>query len=90
LLDTIWFISDSLAGWNFNPNIPSAYELRKTYFPDYLHICIISPDPVYPGQMDTSIYQCATTVTGDTFGIYWPEPSPGPPFFDELYVKVKD
>jgi hypothetical protein len=90
LLDTIWFISDSLAGWNYNTNTPNVYVIRKTYFSDYFHICIIAPDPNYISEMDTFIYQCAMTTTGDTFGIYWPEPLPGPPFFNEMYVKVKN
>ena len=39
LLDTIWFVSDSIAGWTHSvPTDLHAYSFRKTYLKDFYHL----------------------------------------------------
>jgi hypothetical protein len=73
LLDTIWFISDSIAGWTGrspNPN-SNEYVFTKTFFPDVSHIASLFPNSNDPFKVDTVLLQCNTTFSGDTFSIFW-------------------
>jgi hypothetical protein len=86
LLDTIWFISDSLAGWSFGGR---PYLFRATYFSGIYSIVYLAPNPLDTVKIDTTIQQCGMTTSGDTFTIYWPI-SGLYEVFPEEYVKVKN
>jgi hypothetical protein len=74
LLDTIWFINDTLAGWTgFGGGNPYLY--RTTYFPDPFHIVFLAQDIQNPNKIDTATNQCGMTAIGDTFIIYWFNPA---------------
>ena len=88
LLDTIWFVSDSMAGWtHFVPTDVHAYSFRKTYFKDFYHLVFLAPNIDTPTKFDTAIIQCGMTVSGDTFALYWDY---GYVVFPERYVKLKE
>ncbi|MCW3128215.1 MAG: hypothetical protein JWO03_3873 [Bacteroidetes bacterium] len=88
LLDTIWFISDTLAGWShFVPHDPHAYAFRKTYFQRNNYIVFLAQNPLDTLKTDTVVNQCGMTVTGDTFVIYW-DTGFGD-LFPEHYLKKK-
>lgn len=71
-LDTVWFISDSVAGWTgFSPDGSNNYEYRKTYFRDYFHLIFLAQNPIDTNKIDTATYQCGITPIGDTMTIYW-------------------
>jgi hypothetical protein len=84
LLDTICFISDSIAGWTGFGGQP--YSYFKTYFKDPFHIVHLVPDPNIVGKIDTGINECGMTLTGDTFTIFWDD---GYGTFPESYLKKK-
>jgi hypothetical protein len=83
LLDTIWFTSDSLAGWSAFGGNP--YVFWPTYFSDPNHIIYIAPDPLDTSKRDTVFHECG--MIGDTFIIYWP--TSNFQVFDEHYLKMK-
>ena len=86
LLDTIWFISDSLAGWTCYGGSP--YVFRVTYFNGPYQIISLSPDPNDTAKIDTGKLNCAMTASGDTFVLY--KPTINYTVFNEKFVKVKD
>ena len=70
LLDTIWFINDTLAGWTgFIPNQPHNYSFWTTYFLGANYIVYLAPNIQNPAKIDTIIHQCA--MSGDTFVMVW-------------------
>ena len=84
LLDTIWFTSDTTAGWtDFGGN---PWLFRPTYFLDPYHIVYITPDPIHSGKIDTISHECV--MSGDTFIIYWDESNYE--VFPEHYLKMKN
>ena len=86
LLDTIWFISDSLAGWtNYGGN---PYVFRTTYFNGPYYIVVVAPNPLNTTEMDTSIIECGMTAIGDTFTLYKPTSTNG--IFRENFLKLKN
>ena len=88
LLDTIWFLPGSIAGWShFVPYNPYAFAFRTTFFPDNYHIAYLVHNLADTNKIDTVILQCGMNATQDTFGIYWPEASFK--VFLEQYVKRK-
>jgi hypothetical protein len=86
LLDTIWFVSDSVAGWSAFGGHP--YVFWPTYFSDAFHIVYITPDPLDTTKLDTVVHECGMTTHGDTFVVYWPTSSYQ--VFPEHYVKMKN
>ena len=86
LLDTIWFVGDSLAGWS-NWGV-SPYLFRPTYFSGPDSIVYVTPDPFITGTLDTSYHECGMTQTGDTFIIFWV--TSNYQVFGEHYVKLKN
>ena len=84
LLDTIWFISDSIAGWSAFGGNP--YVFWPTYFPDPYHIIYIAPDPLNTTKIDTVSHECG--MSGDTLLIIWP--ANNYQVFPEHYVKMKN
>ncbi len=85
LLDTIWFINDTLAGWTNTGGNP--YVFCKTYFNGPLYIVSIAPNPFDTAKMDTGIAQCGMTMGGDTFILYRPTSNFG--LFMEKFLKLK-
>ena len=86
LLDTIWFISDSTAGWtNYGGN---PYVFRTTYFNGPYELISIAPDPFYTAKMDTGSIKCAMTIGGDTFVLY--RPASNNTLFVEEFLKLKN
>ena len=89
LLDTIWFISDSLAGWTHTvPSNVHAYSFRKTYFKDNYHIVFLAQNVDTPSKMDSVVLLCGiTSLSQDTFCIFWYNWGQ---LFQENYVKLKE
>jgi hypothetical protein len=87
LLDTIWFINDTLAGWTGFGGNP--YSFFKTYIsPQSIYnIVDIVPDPYTIGQMDTAIHKFGFSPQGDTMTIWW-DFTRTPPL-TEQYLKMK-
>jgi len=86
LLDTIWFISDSMAGWTGFGGNP--YVFRPTFFKGTNSIVYITQNPLDTNKIDTIIHQCAMTSVGDTFIIYWFVT--GYRVFPECYLKMNN
>jgi hypothetical protein len=86
-LDTIWFISDTLAGWTGFGGNP--YSFFKTYvsMQNIYNIVYIAPNPSILGKMDTDIHRFAFTPTRDTLAIWWDDFTDPPQV--ERYVKMK-
>jgi hypothetical protein len=85
-LDTIWFISDSLAGWSGFGGNPYVYW--PTYFAGPYNIVYVASNPLDTTQKDTVLHQCGMTTVGDTFVIYWLIPL-GNEVLAEHYIKMK-
>ena len=86
LLDTIWFINDTLAGYTgFVPYQPRVYVFWKTYFSDASDIVYLAPNVQNPSHIDVISHQCA--MSGDTFVIWW-DLNAQPPQV-ERYLKMK-
>jgi|GEM_PF-3011304 hypothetical protein len=86
LLDTIWFISDSFAGWtNYGGN---PYVFRTTYFNGLYYIVTVAPNPFDTVKLDTSSIQCGMTTTGDTFILFKPTSNSG--IFRESFLRLKN
>ena len=86
LTDTVWFISDSVAGWTNCGGNP--YLFCTTYFNGPYYLIRISPDILNPSKIDTVIIQCGMTLTGDTFALYRVTSDFG--VFPEEFLKLKD
>jgi len=90
LLDTIWFINDTLAGWTgFIPYQPHEYAFFKTYIEpkSITNLIYIAPNVSIPGKMDTDVHQFGFTPIGDTLTIYW-DFTRSPPLVEQ-YLKKK-
>ncbi len=87
-LDTIWFLSDSMAGWTgFVLHQPTVYKYMPTYFSDPLHIIYVIRNYSDTTKFDTVTHQCAMTLTGDTMVILW-DASVRPSWIQQYVKKI--
>jgi hypothetical protein len=88
LLDTIWFISDSLAGWTGFAKCNNCYTYMQTYFPYTYQIAYKITHPVTKQLVEIRV-NCFTSFNDDTITLV-KQGNGNDPAFYEQFVKKKD